>query len=239
MPGPATSIPFEQTGLGRILNNPNRTSRDWIDAAFGSLGAQDRGNQAAGAALGLANELAGEENRRQGQTVSFLTEQFNRANASARPQPGQMAAMMGRATDAATGQSLDEWRGLRDYLGSAGVTGGGLAAGLGAQIELGRMAQVQGSKRDLAIWEAERQAQQASDQFLRSLQLGQVMNQSPSMLLLDQLNSTADRQTNLDLGRAQIGLGREQLRASRRAADQQFWGDLIGGGLGLGAGLLG
>ncbi len=123
MPAPATSIPFEQTGLGRILGNPNRTSRDWIDAAFGSLGAQDRGNQAAGAALGLANELAGEENRRQSQTVGFLTEQFNRANAAARPQPGEMAAKMGRATDAATGQALDEWRGLRDYLGSAGVGG--------------------------------------------------------------------------------------------------------------------
>lgn len=236
MPG-ASSIPFEQTPLGRFLGGQNRSGSGLVEAAFGSLGRQDRGNQAAGAAIGLAGELAGQENQRRDQTLSFLTGQFNQANAASKMAPGEMGARMGRATDAASGQALDKWGGLRDHLGAAGITGGGLAAGLGANIELGRLAQIQGSKRDLAIFEAERQAKTASDQFLRSLGVADVMNQSPSMLLLDSLTGAADRQDNLTLGRAQIDLGRQQVRASERASQNQFLGGLFQGGLGLLGGL--
>lgn len=238
MPGPARSLTPQETPLGGFLAGRNRTGQGLVDAAFGPLGAQDRGNQAAGMSLGLAAELAGQENANRDQTLGFLKDQFGRANAASQAAPGDLGLRMGRATDAASGQALDQWKGLRDMLGNAGVTGGGLAAGMGAQIELGRLNQIQGSKRDLAIFETERRAKAASDQFLRSLGVADVMNQGPSMILSDTLSSISDRQDNLALGMSQIRLGREQIKASREASRNQLFGGLIQGGLGLATGML-
>lgn len=237
MPGPARSLTPSETPLGGFLAGRNRTGQGLVDAAFGALGAQDRGNQAAGASLGLAAELSGQENARRDQTLGFLQGQFNQANAASQTAPGDLGLRMGRATDSASGQALDQWKGLRDMLGGAGVTGGGLAAGLGSQIELGRLNQIQGSKRDLAVFESERRAKSASDQFLRSLGVADVMNQGPSMILSDTLNSISDRQDNLALGRAQIGLGREQVQVSREASRNQLLGAGLGGLFSLAGGM--
>lgn len=189
------------------------------------------------ASLREAGRLADTEDSRRGETLGFLRGEFDRANADSAIKPGEMAMRLGRATDAATGQSLDQWSTLRDALGSAGITGGGLAAGLGSQIELGRLGQITGAKRDLAIYESERQAKSASDRFLRSLGLAEYMNQGPSMALMDQLNNVISVNLNRDLGRMQLMAAREGADATRDAGDQAFWGSLIQGGLSLVSGL--
>lgn len=196
-------------------------------------------NQGLDVLLGLSSELAGREDQNRAGAIGFLTGQFNRANAaSGGMTPDEINQRMGRATDAAAGQSLDQWSGLRDMLGGAGITGGGLAAGLGAQIELGRLAQIQGSKRDLAIYEAERRSKAASDQYLRSLGLAEIMAQGPSDRLLGTMESIFDYRQNERLGRAQIGLAREGLEVQKDAADQAFWGNIFQGGASILAGIL-
>lgn len=196
-------------------------------------------NQGLDVLLGMSADLTNRENANRAGAVSFLQDQFGRANAADRGMtPEEINLRMGRATDAATGQSLDQWGALRDMLGGAGITGGGLAAGLGAQIELGRLGQIQGSKRDLMVYEAERRSKAASDQFLRSLGLAEMMAQGPSDRLLGTMEGIFDYRQNERLGRAEVSLAREGLEAQSRAGDQAFWGSIFQGGLGVLGGLL-
>ncbi len=189
---------------------------------------------ALGTSLDMAGSLAATENERGAQTRTFLTREFERANQADRGMgQDEIDLRMGRVSDSATGQSLDQWKGLRDQLGAAGVTGGGLAAGLGSQIELGRLGQIQGGKRDIAIAEAERRSQSASNQFMRAMGLGSFLSQGDSMLQLDQFNSLIDTGFNTWLGGEQIHQGDRAIRAQAKAGKQSMMGSIIGGGLSL------
>jgi hypothetical protein len=186
-----------------------------------------------GQSLDLASGLAAVENQRYGEASGMLRQQHQRllqANKGMGQQ--EIDARMGRASDAATGQSLDNWKGLRDQLGAAGVTGGGMAAGLGGQIELGRLAQIQGSKRDIAIAEAERRSRAATDNFMASLGLGNFLNQSPSMLQLDQFNSLLDFGSNVTLGEKEIEASKYAANKQAKAGKTSAIGSIIGGILG-------
>lgn len=203
------------------------------EMAGGIVGNQGWGRGAMYAGLGLADRISRGEDKARSDTLGFLKGQFNQANAASQTAPGDLGLRMGRATDAASGQALDQWKGLRDMLGGAGVTGGGLAAGLGSQIELGRLNQIQGSKRDLAIFETERRAKSASDQFLRSLGVADVMNQGPSVYLSDYINSVADQNTNLQLGNMQLDAAKQSAKAQKQSGLMSGIGQLFGGALSL------
>lgn len=190
------------------------------------------------AGLNLADRLSQEENTRHAGALQGLRGARDRANTMASGSLSTLPMQFGQQADMAMGQALDNWKGLSDYLGGAGITGGGLAAGLGAQIDLQRMAQMNEGQRDVAIKMADRSASIASDNFLRDLGVANFENQSPSMLLLDQLNGTANWNLDFNLGRAQINESRYNREESRRQADNAFWGDIITGGLSLGTSFL-
>jgi hypothetical protein len=185
---------------------------------------------ALGQSMDLASGLAGQENARHAEALKLLQGEFQRANnASAGMGQQEIDARMGRASDSATGQSLGDWGTLRSQLGQMGVTGGGLAAGLGAQLELGRLGQIQGSKRDIAIAEMERQSSEASNRYLRSMGLANFMNESPSMLELDQFNSLIDTGLNAQLGERGVEASKYSARQQKKGAKAGALGSAIGG----------
>lgn len=187
---------------------------------------------AMGESLGLARGLAEEENQRRTQTIGYLQKEKQKADIASRPMGEEERGLrMGRINDAAAGQALDNWGTLRGHLGAAGITGGGLAAGLGSQIEMQRLGQVQGGKRDLAIYEMERQAQNASDSFLRSMGLAQYMNQGPSMIESDQFNSLIDTGVNTYLGMEEIEASKYAAKQNKKAGKASGVGSVIGGAL--------
>lgn len=189
---------------------------------------------ALGRGMGMASGLAETANQRHAGAVRLGQDALQRARVADQGMGrDEINQRMGRTSDAASGQSLDRWRGLRDMLGSAGVTGGGLAAGLGSQIELGRLAQIQGGKRDVAIAEAERRSQSASQDYLRTMGLMQFMDQDPSMIELDQYNSTVDTGLNLYLGAEEQRTAREVGAANERASRRSSNMGLLGAGLGF------
>lgn len=183
-----------------------------------------------GTSMDLASGLAGQENERYASSLKMLQQEFSRANSASKGMgQDEINARLGRASDAATGQSLDNFKGLRSQLGEMGVTGGGLAAGLGSQIELGRLAQIQGSKRDVAIAEMERQSQEASNRYLRSMGVANFMNQSPSMIEMDQYNSLLDLGLNAQLGERGVEASRYAARQQKKGAKAGAVGSAIGG----------
>lgn len=186
-----------------------------------------------GQSMDLAGSLASEENANRQRGLTTARGGFERMRRANRPMSqDQIDLKMGKATDAASGQSLDKWGALRSQLGEMGNIGGGLAAGLGSQIELGRLGQIQGSKRDIAIAEAERQSQNAANEFMASLNLGNFEAQGPSMLALDQFNSLLDFGSNATLGEKEIEAGKYAAKQSAKAGKQSMIGSIFGGLLG-------
>ena len=193
----------------------------------------ERFQGALGQSMDLAGSLAAEENANRQQGIATARGAYERMRQANRPMTdSERDLKMGRASDAASGQSLDRWSALRSQLGEMGNIGGGLAAGLGSQIELGRLGQIQGSKRDIAIAEAERQSQNASNEFMAAMGLGNFEAQGPSMLSLDQFNSLLDFGANVTLGEKEIEAGKYAAKQSAKAGKQSMLGNIFGGLLG-------
>lgn len=193
----------------------------------------ERFQGALGQSMDLAGSLAAEENANRQQGIATARGSFERLRQANRPMTEEEKALkMGKASDAATGQSLDRWSALRSQLGEMGYTGGGRPAYDAAQIELGRLGQIQGSKRDLAIAEAERQSQNASNEFMAAMGLGNFEAQGPSMLGLDQFNSLLDFGANVTLGEKEIDASKYAAKQSAKAGKQSMFGSIFGGLLG-------
>lgn len=190
------------------------------------------------AGLGLADTLSRQENANTERTRSFLTESRNRNQAAMQGSLGTASQMFGQYADLASGQHLSRVSGLANYLGGAGITGGGLAADLFNQSDIARQAQISEGMRDISIKEANRRGQMASDMFLQDLSLAPYLNQSPSMLLLDQVNGTAGWMQDFALGRAQVNESRENRRQAERDSERAMWGSIGGGLLGALGGFL-
>lgn len=175
-----------------------------------------------GQSLGLATQLGEEENRRNQAALDLMRQQFDIANKmSGGLSQQEIDLRLGRASDAATEGMMQNASAARSLLGASGVTGGGQAAALEGAMRLGRMGQIQASRRDLAVEEAARRAQAATDQFARAGQLAQFTARGPSMLQLDQLNSVIDTGLN-------AFIGEQQARAARKASKDSKNSSILG-----------
>lgn len=181
--------------------------------------------------LNLAEQLAKEEDANTAKTRDFLMGSRNKNQAAMEASLGTASQMFGKYADQASGNALNQFRGLSDYLGGAGITGGGLAAGLGAQIDLQRQGQISEGMRDISIREGERRGQMASDMFLQDLSLAPYLNQSPSMLLLDETNSLAAAMQESTLGWGQINASKEIAARASKDAKKNMWGSIGAGAL--------
>lgn len=230
--GSASPAPWSWSGSG--APDPMNTD-NFVPWAMGAdLGAGDyqgRTSRALGASMQEGFRLRDEEDNRYRETRGFLENQFAAAN-----QPtisDQMARQMySREADQIGSGSLRDLSGLRSSLGGAGITGGGLAAGLGAQIELARLGQLTGAKREVAITKAQTDAEDRARQFQRAMGLGEFMNQSPSMIGLDVLGSMSDIRLGQELGERQVEAASRSARATERAGKTAAAGSVLSGALG-------
>ena len=193
------------------------------EAALGMLPKNFAGAQRSlGQSLGLATQLGEEENRRNQAALELMRQQFDIANRmGAGMSQNEIDLRLGRASDAATEGMMQNASAARSLLGATGVTGGGQAAALEGAMRLGRMGQIQASRRDLAVEEAARRAQSANEQFARANALAEYTARGPSMLQLDQLNSVIDTGLN-------AFIGEQQARAARKASKDSKNSSILG-----------
>lgn len=183
--------------------------------------------------LDLGRSLGREENLRRDQALELMRREGEIANQADRGMTeAEIAARLGRVSDTATGESMRQMKGLREGLGSAGVTGGGAAMGMAAGIELGRLGQITGGKRDIAIAEAERRSQAAANRYMRSMGQAQFMAQGPSTKEMESYNAVLDYLANIKLGEKNIEASkyaaRQQAKAARSSGIGGIFGSLIG-----------
>lgn len=188
-----------------------------------------------GGAIGLAGEEArnvtNEENRRFFEQSDFLGQEFDNANKPTFSQ-GDIERFFGSALDRIGGDTAQLQSNVRESLGQSGVRGGE-AAGLSAAVELQRLGQITGARRDLEVFKANADRQDAIDRWGRSLGLASYRSQSPSTFFSDFASSNVNTQLAL------YGIDKQD-EAAKRAADASesagalgLFGDIIGfaGGL--------
>lgn len=187
--------------------------------------------------LGEAQSITNQENQMNAQLRAFMGEQFSAADAPTYTQE-DLEREYGRASDQAAVDSREMMRTLREHLGMAGVRGGA-AAGLGAQVELQRLGQLTGARRDLRIFKAQADAQDRIQRYQRALGYTAATSElGPSPFYADVLGSLYTSR----LGQAGIERGyqaaRESADAARRAAEPKPW-DIVTGLVGLAGGIFG
>jgi hypothetical protein len=203
------SIPSLQAGIAPMLPK-----------SFGPA------NLSLGRALGLAGALGEEENKRQQEAFNLIRNQLAKSNRmDAGLTQEEIDLRLGQASDAASERMLQGGRAARGMMGTMGMTGGGRAGALEGQLRLGRMGQIQGARGALAVEEAARRGEAANRMFQRAGQAAEFINQGPSMLLLDQLNSTIDTALN-------AFIGQKQADAADKASRRSMWASILGGGIG-------
>lgn len=128
----------------------------------------------------------------------------------------------GRQASQAGRTMLDSMSALREYMGSSGVYGGGLPAGIGANFELSRLGQLTQARSDLMSFKATQDALDRQKQFDRAQVLGQSINRPISMLGIDYENQAAQLQL------AKYGIDK-QAKAAKDSKKNNLLGDIIGG----------
>ena len=107
---------------------------------------------------------------------------------------------------------MDQASQIRDYAGSSGVTGGGEIAGVSANAQLQRLAQLTSARGDLMSFKATSDALDRQKMFDRATTLAGAVNRPVSMLGVDFQNQAL--QTRL----AQLGVEYNR-QSAKYAAD--------------------
>ncbi len=138
----------------------------------------------------------------------------------------------GQSADASGEEMLGKMSGLRAYLGGAGVTGGGLAAGMAAQYQLARSGQMTDARRALFLEKSKTDALDRAANFQRQMAYASAVNRPVSMIRSDWLNNMAG-----------IRLGQQaneiQRSAAKDAANAAKEGGMLGAIGGIGGALIG
>lgn len=139
--------------------------------------------------------------------------------------------MLGDQIDATGGQYLDNMNNLRDYLGAAGITGGGIGAAMAQQYAQARSGQVMDARRSTMIEKAKMDAADRARNFQNTLAYASTIK-GPSMIGMDWLQNV------LELRLAQKGL-RVQEKSAKNAAKAAQTGGIISGIGGVLGGIIG
>ena len=163
--------------------------------------------------LGEARSITGQENQINARLRDFMSQQFEAADAPTYTQ-ADLEREYGRASDQASADSQEMMRALREHLGAAGVRGGAAGA-LGAQVELQRLGQLTGARRDLRIFKAQADAQDRIQRYQRAMGYTAATSElGPSPFYADVLGSLFQAK----LGQAGIERGYQAAKESAKAA---------------------
>lgn len=188
MPGPFSSLANESRNFGNQISDFAQ-SFAWLRPDAPNVGG----------AIGMAGEearkITNEQNLRQIGQFDFLTDQFNEAN-QATITDQDIDLFFSREADGINADSAQLQSNLRESLGESGIQGGE-AAGLGASVELQRLGQLSGARRDLRIFKANADAQDRINQYQRAAGLAAFRSQGPSEYFSNFLSSNVDAQLAL------------------------------------------
>lgn len=177
-----------------------------------------------------ASRLRDEEDRRLDQATRRLT-QATEQNTRPSMTADDINTMFASEADRITQGHLQNMDFLRQGAGVSGVRGAA-QADMGLQAELARLGQLTNAKRDLFIAKVESDARDSLRNLGAELNLANFSAQSPSLLLLDQLNSLAGvrlTQQGLELGAESAN---KAATASRQAGLMGLAGSLGGAAIG-------
>lgn len=183
-----------------------------------------------------AHRLEAEEERRGAAWQDYL----ERASASANVPTitdETIRRQFASRSDSATGDFLDRMGSLREYMGSSGVTGGGVTAGIAANAEVERLRAMTQTRGDLMAFKATQDALDRQRAFDRAQAVGQAIARPVSMLGADYANQAlATRLTQLGVERNYQGAiygANAQRQASESASRDSLIGSLAGGAFGI------
>lgn len=143
---------------------------------------------------------------------------------------GDIDRMFGAEADRASSSFIENIGALRDMLGGAGITGGGLPAALASQMELTRQGQITDARRSLMIEKSKMDAADRMRKFNNSLTLAQIVARSPSAVGLDWLNQILQLRLSQGALERQDHAATEAAKAAGKAGTMSMIGQ-IGGAL--------
>lgn len=184
-----------------------------------------------------AKRLTEEEERRGGAMEKIIKDSLPAANAPTMTDESIRLAMSDRTDEAArrTNASMSM---LRSQLGGAGVTGGGMAAGLASQVELARQGQITDSRRSLYIEKVRSDAIDRARNFQNNLVYANAVNRDVSMIEMDWLTGLAGLRQNQLGGQQAANSAKDAANAAEDAGWMGFAGGIAQGGLGALAGIV-
>lgn len=138
-----------------------------------------------------------------------------------------------RESDRITDESQSGLRDLASWMGASGVFGGGLPTGLAASMELRRMGQVIGARRDIKLEKARTDALDRAARFQRAQPIAGLMNEPEDTTFADALAGATGFRTNAWLGEKGLDAARIGAKAQEQSGLMQLFGGLAGGALGM------
>jgi len=138
----------------------------------------------------------------------------------------------GRDADTSASEMIGKMSGLRSYLGGAGITGGGLAAGMAAQYQLARAGQMTDARRALFLEKSKTDALDRARNFQNQLTYASAVNRPVSMIRSDWLNNMAGIRLGQQGVEAQRSAAKDAANASKQAGMMSGIGSIAGGLIG-------
>lgn len=185
-----------------------------------------------------AFRLANEEEKRGARAEDVVEAATQAANVPTLDE-NAIGLAFGQDVDATAPEFLGNMRSLRDYIGGAGITGGGAAQALATQFEMGRLGQVTDAKRSLFLEKAQTDTLDRVRNFQNQMALATQIQRPVAMQWSDQLQDLTGvrlAQEGLESAEDQAAIS---AKATKDAGKKSQTGSIIGGALGAIGGLLG
>ena len=192
---------------------------------------QDQVNAILGGGYTEAKRLNAEEEKRGASMQGIIEQALPQANAPTWT-PEAIATASGAATSSSANDFLGGMGSLRSYLGGAGITGGGQAAGLASNLELSRLGQITDSKRAVYLQVQKDQALDRARNFQNSLVYANAVNRTPSSVYMQFLGDAAGIRLAQQGNEAQRSAAKDAANASKQAGWMQFAGAVGGAAIG-------
>lgn len=189
-------------------------------------------DDAIGAYGGESFRLRDLEETRGAETLDYLKDEAAKASKPSMTDQ-DVSLFESKAGDVAGSTFLHNMASVREYLGGANITGGGVASGLVLNAEMQRLGQNLDARRDAQIRKIASDAADRTRNFQNAALVAAQMNRPVAMEGADFLNQLTQVRYGQQGLATEKEAAKDSAKASKKASDNGLFGDLISGGLGL------